>query len=126
MKEAGVMRGRKSYFRIPKKYTGYAEAAMRRLSRSKNVPPWLIVSAVNGKDSLFGILAEWGWIMSEDSSEIIPSRGIYDPSFEKMMKALSPYVSKGSFIEVENDQKIWRWTFDGTLCRKQYGRLVFG
>lgn len=81
-------------------------------------------------ETFIDAMAAWRWGFEEDENG-----DAYDPCFlgeklgdeEILFRKIAPFVEAGSFIQVycHDDEKIWRWVFDGASVRREYAEIVF-
>lgn len=78
-------------------------------------------------DSFEELMDEWRWeVELDDAGNVcgIQFNGQKLGDDMILFKAIAPFVSPGSYIEMQGeDDCLWRWVFNGTTCEEKYATI---
>jgi hypothetical protein len=90
---------------------------------------WVHTDAVMESETLIDALSAWRWDAEErENGDIyfISFTGEKSGQDEILFRAIAPYVKNGSYICMRGeDGALWRWYFDGGVCKEQEGRVIY-
>jgi hypothetical protein len=130
------MQQRDSVFFIAKKDVPKALKAIKSLVGKERIADssgphfsWVDTTGFTEAKTLSDALNAWRWSVEEDADGnvvAIQFEGQKLGDDGLLFKAISPFVKKGSYIEMSGDESaIWRWVFDGRKCAEKDGKVVF-
>lgn len=74
-------------------------------------------------------LDQFGWSLEFDDDGNVSSIEFlrdYEDCEQELFSTLAPFIRAESFIEmIGEDNKIWRWVFDGTTCQCRKPTIVW-
>jgi hypothetical protein len=91
---------------------------------------WVTTANFIAAETLEDAMRAWRWRLerfsrNEDKYEI-EFMGEKSGDDDILFNAIAPFMEPGSFIEmIGEDQKVWRWYFDGKKCHEQDADVVY-
>lgn len=88
---------------------------------------WVDTNCLLEATNLKEAMNEWRWLTSEDDTGNIDEicfGGEKAGDDEMLFNAIAMYVKSGSYIEMRGEgSHMWRWVFDGIVCKKVYPKI---
>ena len=97
--------------------------------KGKHTPhfAWVNNDAITEAKTLEEAFTEWNWdveLDEEGNVSHISFTGEKSGDYDKLFKAIAPYVESGSYIEMGGeDGGVWRWTFNNGKMFEIYSEL---
>ena len=90
---------------------------------------WADTDAVMESETLIDALSAWRWDAHTGwggDIYFISFTGEKSGQDKFLFQAIAPYVKNGSYICMRGeDGALWRWYFEGGVCKEQEGRVIY-